>query len=209
MGEQELKDILAEHNEWLIDSNKGKRANLSYANLSYANLSSADLSSADLRSADLSPADLRYADLSYANLRSANLYSANLRYANLSSADLRSANLSSVKEDFLKKLAIAKAEVVGLYDFLIRGKIDGNQYEGKCACFVGSIANIRKEDHKKLGIDLRPDSGSPTEKWFLAINEGDTPHNNSVSAVTKDWMEEFMKDNGYKEKCKSKSKENY
>ncbi|MBA3789575.1 pentapeptide repeat-containing protein, partial [Patescibacteria group bacterium] len=54
-------------------------------------------------------ANLSYADLSYANLRS----------ANLSGADL-----SSIKEDLFKKLSIAKAEVVGLYDALQRGKID-------------------------------------------------------------------------------------
>lgn len=36
--------------------------------------------------------------------------------ANLSYADLSSADLKEVREDFLKRLAIAKAEVLGLYD---------------------------------------------------------------------------------------------
>jgi len=79
IDKEELKEILRKHGEWLIDPNKGERANLRYADLSYA----------DLSYADLSYADLSYADLSYANLRSANL-----RYADLSYANLRSANLS-------------------------------------------------------------------------------------------------------------------
>jgi hypothetical protein len=73
ISEQELKDILDKHGEWLKDSSKGCRANLSSANLSYADLSYADLSSANLSSANLRYADLSYADLRYADLRSANL----------------------------------------------------------------------------------------------------------------------------------------
>jgi hypothetical protein len=185
MGEQELKDILAAHAEWLKDNSKGKRANLRYANLSYADLRYANLSYADLRSADLRSANLSYADLSSADLRS----------ANLRSADLRSANLSLIKEDFFKRLSLVKNESVGLYDYLMRGKIDGTSYSGECACFVGTIANIRKENYEKLTCDLRPESSSPTEKWFLAILEGDTPSSNSVSKITKEWLEEFMRDN--------------
>jgi len=120
ISEQELKDILSKHDEWLKDNNKGQRANLrsadlryanlSSANLSYANLSSANLSSADLRYANLRSADLRYANLSsadlrYANLRYANLSSANLSSANLRSADLRYANLRSANLSYANLLA--------------------------------------------------------------------------------------------------------
>ena len=45
---EELREILNQHKLWLENSNKGERANLSYANLSYANLSGADLSGSDL-----------------------------------------------------------------------------------------------------------------------------------------------------------------
>jgi uncharacterized protein YjbI with pentapeptide repeats len=69
IDKEELKEILRKHGEWLIDPNKGERANLSSADLRYADLRYADLRSADLRSADLSYADLSYADLSSADLR--------------------------------------------------------------------------------------------------------------------------------------------
>ncbi len=215
MNSQELKDRLEAHKEWLADSSKGKRlvldsyANLRYADLSSANLSSADLSSANLRyadlsSANLSSADLRYADLSSANLSYANLRYANLRYAdlssaNLSSADLRSANLSSadlrlIKKDFFERLLIAKNEAKGLYDYLQKGLVNGLSYEGECACFVGTVSKITKENYKNLSCGLKPDSNSPTEKWFLAILKGDTPQNSQVSKITCEWIEEFCKE---------------
>jgi hypothetical protein len=169
-----------------------KKAIESSADLRSADLRSADLRSANLRSANLSFANLSSADLSSANLSFANLSSANLRSANLSSANLRSANLRSIKEDFLAKLLLAKSEAGGLYDFIMRGKVDGSCYEGECACFVGSIANICGEDYEDLSSGLEPDSGSPVERWFFGINKGDTPQNNQVSAITAEWMREFM-----------------
>jgi hypothetical protein len=98
IDKEELKEILRKHGEWLIDPNKGERANLRYANLRYANLRYADLSYADLSftnlsSANLRYANLRYADLRYANLRYADLSFTDLSYADLSFTDLRYANL--------------------------------------------------------------------------------------------------------------------
>ncbi len=60
---------------------------------------------------------------------------------------------------------------------------------------MGTIANVRKEKYTELGIDLRPNSSSATERLFMAIRKGDTPENNPVSAIIKDWMEEFMQAN--------------
>lgn len=114
---------------------------------------------------------------------------------NLRGADLEGADLGDIKKDFFERLSKAKAEVSGLYDALIRGKINGSSYKGECACFCGTIANIRKENYAEMKIDLRPDSNCPTERWFLAIRKGDTPENNQVSAVTADWLKEFMKAN--------------
>jgi hypothetical protein len=54
ISKKELAKILEEHAEWLMGSDKGKRADLSSADLSYADLSSANLSYADLRYANLS-----------------------------------------------------------------------------------------------------------------------------------------------------------
>jgi hypothetical protein len=131
------------------------------------------------------------ANLSYANLSYANLSYANLSYANLSYANLSYANLSSIKEDFFKRLALAKGEIVGLLDALVRGKVDGTSYTGQCACFVGTIANIRKENYQELTCDLRPNADSPTERWFMGIREGDTPESNQVSKIVRDWIKEF------------------
>ena len=174
-------------------------AKLSLANLSNANLSGADLSGANLYEADLSYANLYNADLSRANLYGANLYGADLSVANLSGANLSGANLygaklSDVKKDFISRLLIAKNEAVGLYDSLMRGLIDGSSYAGECACFIGTIAKVRKEDYKKMTIELFPDSTSPTERFFMGIPKGDTPQNNQVSKIVSEWIEEFGKE---------------
>jgi uncharacterized protein YjbI with pentapeptide repeats len=196
-------------------------ANLSGADLRNANLSGADLSGADLRYADLrnanlsgaylSGADFNGAHFSGANLARANLSGANLRYADLSGADLSGAdlrgaslndanlsgaNLSEIKEDYLAVLSVAKHEVVELYKAILSGRINGSTYSGECACLVGTIANIRHEDYRGLGIDLRPSSFRPAERWFTGIKKGDTPENNEVSAIVRDWTLEFMQNNG-------------
>jgi hypothetical protein len=197
---QELKNILEKHRKWAMNESDGERANLSYADLSGANLSYADLSYADLSGANLSGANLSYANLSGANLSGANLRGANLSGANLSYADLRGANLSGANlkdiiEDFYKVLDAAKSEVPELYKFIWDGKISGTVYKGECACLVGSIANIRKQDYEHL-TGIKPDSDRLAEKWFLGISEGDMPHNSEVSKLTAEWMEKYMETNG-------------
>ena len=171
-------------------------ADLRLANFSKANLSEANLRGACLRGACLRGAGLRGAGLRGAGLRGADLSRADLRFADLSGADLSRANLSEIKSDYFKVLSVAKNEVPSLYKHLVDGLVDGSTYEGKCACLVGTIANTMEEDHKSLSIDLRPDSERPAERWFLAIMKGDTPENNPVAAITKEWTEEFCKDNG-------------
>jgi len=146
-----------------------------------ANLSGANLSGADLRSADLSGADLSG--------------------ANLSGADLRSADLIAFKADLWMKLTYAKPEAAGLRLALIEGRINGSAYEGECACFVGTIANVRSKscgspvDYAQL-TGIHPDSGSPVETFFMAISEGDTPETNQISRFAVEFLEEFMALNG-------------
>src|SRR5690606_4059660 len=118
---------------------------------------------------------------------------ANLSGADLSGANLSGADLSDTKEDYLSILKIAKNEVVGLYRAICGGEIDGQVYTGECACLVGTIANIKRVDFNLIP-DLEPNSERPAERWFLAIREGDTPENNQVSAITKEWTEEFMRE---------------
>ena len=143
-------------------------------------------------------AALEIAVVKRANLRDANLGGANLRGAYLGGAYLGGANLKDVKEDYLSVLAVAQHEVPELYKALLSGRVDGSTYKGDCACLVGTIAHARHEDYQKLGIDLRPDSNRPAEKWFLNIRKGDTPENNPVSALVKEWTEDFAKEKGIK-----------
>jgi hypothetical protein len=176
------------------------RANLSYANLSgadlsradlsYANLSRADLSGADLSEADLSSADLSRADLSYANLSRADLSEADLSYANLSYANLSGADLSYAKEDLFKVLDCATAEVPGLLLALRNGRVDGSVYEGKCACLVGTLANVRGCNYRSIP-GLVPDSSRPAERWFYGICKG-MPAEHPRVAKTIEWIEEWQ-----------------
>ena len=84
MTQQELNEIIKEHQHWIKEDCAGwekMRANLRGADLYGANLRGADLYRANLRGADLHGADLRGANLRGANLRGADLYGADLRGA--------------------------------------------------------------------------------------------------------------------------------
>ena len=90
---EKLSQILKDHAEFLLDNEKGQRADLRDADLRRADLRRADLRRADLRDADLRRADLRDADLQGADLRDADLQGADLRRADLRRADLQGAYL--------------------------------------------------------------------------------------------------------------------
>lgn len=83
MNDEQLKEILKKHKDWL----NGK------IEIGCADLTGVDLIGADLIGADLTGVNLTDADLTGANLIGANLTVANLRGANLTDADLRGANL--------------------------------------------------------------------------------------------------------------------
>ena len=172
-------------------------ANLYGANLDGANLDGANLDGANLTRANLDGANLDGANLDGANLTRANLTRANLYGANLDGANLTRANLDGAKEDFLQKLAALKNEAVFLYKALLDGRINGSVYSGECACFIGTIANARKCDYHDI-TEVKIDQDSATERLFLAINKGDTPENNKISAIVKDWMDDFMAANEIK-----------
>lgn len=141
-----------------------------------ANLSGANLSGANLREANLSGADLSWADLSGADL---------------SGADLREADLTPIRDDIWAVLSAAPAEVEGLRQALIEGRVDGSTYSGECACLVGTIANIRATNVHQLGA-LKPNAGRPAERFFLAIREGDTPETNQCSMLALRWVDEWL-----------------
>jgi Pentapeptide repeats (8 copies) len=170
-------------------------ANLYGADLRDANLYGADLRGANLYGADLYGADLRDADLRGADLRDANLYDADLRDADLRDADLyganlRGANLYGAKNlpqsyinlcsrDILFVLEHLKPEVPYLREKLIKGEVDGSQYEGECACLIGSLGKAdggvaevcKRIPFYEKGLE------NLGEQWFFQIRPGDTPKN--------------------------------
>jgi len=191
--------------EALVDANlRGADlygANLRGADLRGADLRDANLRGADLRDADLYDADLRGADLYGANLRGANLYGANLRGANLRDADLRDANLrganlrdadlaklptdyiNQCSRDILFILNCLKSEVPGLRKALVDGKVDGSQYEGDCACLIGTLGKLDGGVDQVCETIPFYEKGTHNmgETFFLNIREGDTPETNSFS----------------------------
>ena len=148
-------------------------------------LGQAVASGANLSDANLTRADLSDADLSGANLSGANLSGADLRDANLSDANLR-----GVREDLYRVLDQQPGEVDGLLAALRAGKVDGSQYEGECACLVGTLAHVAARPYADLVV--KPNSTRPAEIWFLAITEGDTPATSQVAKITEEWIETWL-----------------
>ncbi len=138
-------------------------------------------------------ANLRYANLQSADLQYADLQSANLRYADLQYANLQFANLESIRRDFFAVLTAGRAngEVEFLREALCSGKVDGSQYEGACACLVGTLAHARHCRYDAIP-GLTPNASRPAERFFLAIQHGDTPKNSQFSALAVQWVDEYL-----------------
>ena len=117
-----------------------------------------------------------------ANLRGADLYGANLYGADLDK--LPKSYINSCSRDMLFIFEHLKSELPGLRKALVEGKINGTQYEGDCACLIGTLGKLDG------GIDnvcetipfYEKGVENPSESWFLNIREGDTPENNQFSA---------------------------
>ena len=179
----------------LIDADL-RGADLSGANLSGANLRDANLSGADLRGADLSGANLIGANLIGADLIDADLRGADLSRADLSRANLSGANLRSFKADLWMTLAQNRAEVPALIASLREGRVDGSQYEGYCACLVGTIANAKGASY----VTLEHNSANPAERWFMMISKGDKPGDDTgggyAAKLALEWALEFCAASG-------------
>ena len=131
-------------------------------------------------------ANLRGADLRGADLRDADLYGADLY-----GADLRGQTLDKLPQDYINQasrdilfiLGCLKAEVPFLREKLIKGKVDGTQYEGDCACLVGTLGNADGGvDNVCQAIPFyEKGTHNPGEQWFLNIRKGDTPENNEFA----------------------------
>ena len=183
-----IKDTVVEAN--LRGANL-RGANLYGADLHGADLRGANLRGADLYGANLREADLREADLREADLRGANLYGADLREADLRRADLHGADLKNLPQDFINQcsrdilfiLGHLKKEVPFLRAKLIAGEVDGSEYEGECACLVGTLANADGGVEKVCSTIPFYEKGTHNygEMWFLNIHTGDTPKNNAFA----------------------------
>jgi hypothetical protein len=182
----------------------GEHAYLRGADLRGADLIGACLTDADLRGADLigaclTDADLRGADLIGACLTDADLTRAYLTRAYLTDADLTGAdltgaylNIEDLPESFVNQSSRdmlfifehLKSELPFLREKLIKGEVNGSQYEGKCACLVGTLGNADGGVAKVCETIPYYDKGTHNlgEQWFLWINEGDTPENNQFAA---------------------------
>ena len=118
---------------------------------------------------------------------------ADLRGADLTDADLTDADLEPVKADIWMVLTLSGVkEAEGLASAIRLGKINGELYEGECACLVGTIANVRGCSFTSIP-GLAPNSSRPAERWFLALKPGDTPENSPIAAITLEWVEEWIR----------------
>ena len=153
MTPEKIKKTLEFHAEWLNDSQKGERANLTGADLTRANLTGANLTRADLYGANLTGANLYGANLTRADLTGANLTGADLYGANLTRADLTRANLTGAN---LTRANLYGAD--GIFQFgpmptsgrIIYAVRHDNAVMINSGCFWGTVQELRekvKEDH--------------------------------------------------------------
>jgi hypothetical protein len=63
--------------------------------------------------------------------------------------------------------------------------VDGTQYDGACACLIGSLAQVKETSPDQV-CEFIPyyDKGlhNPSEQWFGQIRKGDTPEGNKYAA---------------------------
>jgi hypothetical protein len=72
-----------------------------------------------------------------------------------------------------------KGELPFLREKLIKGEVSGTQYEGECACLIGTLANADGGVEKVCSTIPFYEKGleNPGEQWFWNIRTGDTPKN--------------------------------
>jgi hypothetical protein len=186
MTKDELKAAVDLHGKWLRDKPGGVRLVAIGKNLSHSNLSGSNLRGSDLRGSDLS-----HSNLSHSNLRGSDLRGSDLRHSNLRGSDLRHSNLRHIRADLWEILLKNKHEARGVLVALRDGRVDGSTYQGDCACLVGTIAKVRGHDVNLP--EFEKDASRPAEVWFMSIKKGDTPETNQISAITVDWVEEFLR----------------
>ena len=134
------------------------------------------------------------ADLRDANLRDADLWGADLRGANL-----RDANLENIRNDIINNaLNLMPNEVPALRQALVDGKVDGAMYNGECGCLFTTLARasgVRRIFSPGSTVsNLKADSSSARERWFMGIRKGDTTENSQIVKTTVQWIDEWIKE---------------
>ena len=137
-------------------------------------------------------ANLRGANLREANLRGANLRGANLYGADLRGADLRGADLEKLPQDYINQCSRdmlfvfehLKSELSAFREKLVNGEIDGTQYEGDCACLIGTLGKVGGGIDKVCKAIPFYEKGlqNSGEQWFYQIRKGDTPEKSQFAA---------------------------
>ena len=91
-------------------------------------------------------------------------------------------------------LAAARSEVPYLIAALKEGRVAGSQYEGECACLVGTLANATGAAYATRFPDFN--ASHPAEQWFTMIRKGDKAGENTgggfAAAKALEWAEEFQ-----------------
>jgi hypothetical protein len=88
------------------------------------------------------------------------------------------------KQNILFILSHLKSEVPYLKEKLISGQVDGTQYEGECACLVGSLGKTKGVNAVCSSIPFYSKGlHNLGEQFFWQIRKGDTPENSEFSKV--------------------------
>jgi len=182
------------------------RANLSGVSFLKLKMHHTDFRAANLTNTNFNLADLRNsqlddADLSNAAVRSLRLAGTSLKGAKLDGVNLRNADLVDIRSDFFEILLRIPHEIEPLRLALIEGRIKGPD-QGVYRGLFGIIRHMRGcslEDLFDRNNELSQNKGlleytddRPVEAWFAGIGEGDTPENNQISAITVEWIDEFL-----------------
>ena len=111
--------------------------------------------------------------------------------ANLRDANLGGANLTVIRDDLWAVLCSAPTEAASLRQALLDGQVDGTQYEGKCACLVGSLAKAKGCRYTDIP-GLTPNSQRPSERFFAAILPDHTPANSQFAKLAVEWIDQWQ-----------------
>ncbi len=90
------------------------------------------------------------------------------------------------------------AAVRRLREAFLRGRIDGQTYLGSCACVKGTLAQLGGYDIARLpagspcALPLDELTGSPLERFIIAVAPAHTPATNVAAARVVAWLDAYL-----------------